>query len=211
MLSRLQATFSSQGKPTTEEEADKADRVQKLERSLQRILVHAIDKYRSHGFEGNIIVGGSIGPFSSSVEHEVQGEEEEAATDAELDDDPIVEGSGESLAEKEESKSRIQQLAISSIDRVIHNLIQRSRAWRKFQTKGKGNTMLTSGLSMSDPFFGSISFSLELSVTLISLKAYSDTHATETAPPNATDGSPLGTTTVVTPSANSNIVQGRVL
>lgn len=173
--------------------------------------MHAIDKYRSHGFEGNIIVGGSIGPFSSSVEHEVPGEEE-AVTDGELDNESIVEGSGESLAEKEESKSRIQQLAIASVDRVIHNLIQRSRAWRKFQTKGKGNTMLTSGLSMSDPFFGSISFSLELSVTLISLKAYCDTQATVTAPLNTTnaiDGSPLGAD--ATPSPNSNIVPGRVL
>ena len=211
----MQATFSSsQARPLTEEELDKADRVQKLERSLQRILLYAIDRYRSHNFEGNIIVGGSIGPFSSSIEHEVCGEEEVDVTEGELDEEAVADNAGESLAEKQESKSRIQKLAIASVDRVIQNLLQRYRAWRKFQTKGKGVTMLTSGLSMSDPFFGSISFSLELSVTLVSMKAYCEKQATTetTSPPNAANNAILGyPTSTPTAPTDSNVVEGKVL
>ena len=85
----------------------------------------------------------------------------------------------------------------------------------KFKTKGKGSTMLTSGLSMSDPFFGSMSFSIELSVTLISLKAYCETNADETASPNIENPIvpeiPLSTTSNANTSDNSNVVQGKVL
>ena len=82
--------------------------------------------------------------------------------------------------------------------------------------------MLTSGLSMSDPFFGSVSFSLELSVSVESLKAYCDSNAVAVAAvvtsPNASD--PLVHSTAATATAtavanhtatNSNVVQGKVL
>ena len=233
MFSRLQSTFSSQPKASTEEEADKMDRIQKLERSLQRILVHAIEVYRSNCFEGTIVVGGSLGPFSTSIEHEVSaGEGEEDVTDDEFDDESS--GGGEAaVAEKEESKTRMHRLAVASIDRIIKNLIQRSRAWKKFKAKGAGSTMLTSGLSMSDPFFGSVSFSLELSVSVESLKAYCDSNSVAVAAvvtsPNASDPLAHSTATTTTTTAatatasatatavanytatNSNVVQGKVL
>jgi hypothetical protein len=70
-------------------------------------------------------------------------------------------------AESKEKTTRIQQMTIKSIDKIIQNLIHRSKTWKN--SDERPNITLTSGLSIGDPFLGAFSISISLTATLSSL------------------------------------------
>jgi hypothetical protein len=143
-----------------DETSDKEkDSVGKLERSIQRILNAATLRYKEFNLDGSVYVSTSLGPFSTAANYEISNSAEISELD-EADEASIEETDHEEL-------TRMQKVVMSSIDACISHLVRRSKSWKS--SNKKANTSLSSGISVSEPFFGAISFTLSLTVTCISL------------------------------------------
>ena len=139
-------------------EAEDRDSVSKMERYMKSTYNTIKHKYKENKLSGSIYVGSSLGMFNCSLSGDI-GELDEC--ESEIDDI-------EEDTESKEKTTRMQQMVIKSIDKVIQNLFHRAKTWKK-SIKHNNNITLTSGLSVSDPFIGAFSISISLTATLSSL------------------------------------------
>ena len=138
-------------------EAEDRDSVSKMERYMKSTYNTIKRKYKENKLSGSIYVGSSLGMFSCSLNGDVAESDECESETNDIEED----------AESKEKTTRIQQMTIKSIDKIIQNLIHRSKTWKN--SDERPNISLTSGLSIGDPFLGAFSISISLTATLSSL------------------------------------------
>ena len=123
------------------------------------------------GLVGSVYISSGVGAFSTSLNADIDetSDAEAAAAEEDADDDPT-----EAEPEAKEKKSRMLSLIYSGMERVIKNLLKRAKSWKTAHRAE--NVTLTSGISVSDPILGAISFSISMTATIPSLLAYIETH-----------------------------------
>mmetsp|Transcript_9365 Transcript_9365/g.8371 ORF Transcript_9365/g.8371 Transcript_9365/m.8371 type:complete len:195 (-) Transcript_9365:128-712(-) len=132
---------------TTAEEADKN------EKGIARILTIARNKYIERGLVGTVDISFSVGIFTTSLSCEV------SATD-EIDNN-------NSPYNEDEKYTRMENLVIKSIDRVLLSLERRALYYKTNLLADK--ITLSNGVYISNMFFSVFTISLSLSATVISL------------------------------------------
>ena len=128
------------------------------------------------GLTGSVYIAQGVGPFTTALNADIdETTEAEVGVSTEVDDDDGTAVDAAAVEpEAKEKKSRILSMVCSAVDRVIKNLLKRAKSWRT--TKNRENVTLTSGLSVSDPIFGAVNFSISLTATIPSLLTYVDSH-----------------------------------
>jgi hypothetical protein len=133
------------------------------------------------GLTGSVYIAQGVGPFTTALNADIdETTEAEVGVSTEEDDDGSTTDDAAAAAaaaaepEAKEKKTRIISMVCSATDRVIKNLLKRAKSWRT--TQNRENVTLTSGISVSDPIFGAVNFSISLTATIPSLLACIDSH-----------------------------------
>jgi hypothetical protein len=149
-------TVSSSEDLTEENKSDA-----KKERGLKRLLSHARKKYLERGYDGSISISTLVGIFSIGVDCDVSFSEsdsngEDIDTQSEIDD-----------PESAEEASRAESAAKSAMDTLLTKLEQRAKGW--ISTSYREDLSLSNGVSITIPFVGLASLSINFAVTVKSI------------------------------------------
>lgn len=153
------------GQNSTESETTETsnDDIEKNESSLKFILNYTKKRYIDSQLEGNIFVSASLGAFSSSLSFDVTLEEDltvnESVNTSESDQQK------QSTDEVEKLKVR-ERLIVQCVNKVLQNLIRRANSYKD---NSYNSLVLSNGITISDPVFGTFSISLTLSASVESL------------------------------------------
>lgn len=138
---------------------------EKKERGLRRLLAQARKKYIERGLEGNIDIWNCIGMFTHEVSCDVTSETTPEVTDGE---DGRSRSSSTASSESEENAAATAR-AVSAMDGILSMLERRARAWKR--SSMREDSTISSGVYVTIPFIGLVSFSITFAVTVKSLLA----------------------------------------
>jgi hypothetical protein len=157
-LSQLPSSESNADKVHEEDDAASDAEAAKNEHSMIIILKNARNKYKERGLVGSIDISGSVGIFTTSISCEIDAEEDEKGDDVVL-----------SITDTEDIDSlrAREKLVLSYLDGVLKKLERRAKA---YQTLPFADSLtLSNGVYICDPIFGTFTFSISMTASVLSL------------------------------------------
>lgn len=161
--------------PIDDRSADE-EKVKQSEGSMLIVLKEARRRFIARGLVGKIDIASSLSIFRSSISCEIKTTDVNESSDSSLaksdsSEDDLKEASenqSPSDAAKEKEKLRIiERIVLSYLDGVLCVLETRAKSYKSCPFAD--DVSLCSGVLISDPIFGSISFAIYLTATVASI------------------------------------------